>query len=109
MDDLSFTPNHDLFANMAITQEVADNIARTLNGAPGEGSLPSTEVLSVQPLAVRNSETTQANPASTPSSIHAAPPPTSRAGALQPGTSAVNTGRCIIRSSVKREPSSKRV
>ncbi|GAA0168162.1 hypothetical protein LIER_22940 [Lithospermum erythrorhizon] len=76
---------------MAIPQEVADNIARTVNDAPWEGSLPFTEVLSAQPLAVRNTETAQANPASTPSSTPAAPPPTSRAGASQPGTSSINT------------------
>ncbi|GAA0143390.1 hypothetical protein LIER_04085 [Lithospermum erythrorhizon] len=76
---------------MAIPQEVADNIARKLNDAPGEGSLPFTEVLSAQPLAVRNLETAQANPDSTPSSTPAAPPHTSRAGASQPGTSANNT------------------
>ncbi|GAA0172892.1 hypothetical protein LIER_26625 [Lithospermum erythrorhizon] len=77
---------------MAIPQEVADNIARTLNDALGEGSLPFTEVLSAQPLAVRNPETAQANPASTPSSTPAAPPHTSRAGASQLGAPAINTG-----------------
>ncbi|GAA0171506.1 hypothetical protein LIER_25519 [Lithospermum erythrorhizon] len=50
MGDLSFTPHHDPFANMAISHEVAENIARTLNDALEEESLPFIE-LSVQPLA----------------------------------------------------------
>ncbi|GAA0185132.1 hypothetical protein LIER_32420 [Lithospermum erythrorhizon] len=35
---------------MAIPQDLAENIAKTLNDAQGEGSLPFTEVLSIQPL-----------------------------------------------------------
>ncbi|GAA0143631.1 hypothetical protein LIER_04269 [Lithospermum erythrorhizon] len=43
MGDVCFTPNHDRFANMEIPQEVVENISRTLNDAPEDGSLPFTE------------------------------------------------------------------
>ncbi|GAA0155234.1 hypothetical protein LIER_13005 [Lithospermum erythrorhizon] len=81
---------------MAIPQDVAESIARSLNDAHGEESLPTTEVFSVQPLAVRNPETVPTNPASTTSSTPAAPPTTHGAGASQTGMSAVNTAqRCV--------------
>ncbi|GAA0163644.1 hypothetical protein LIER_19458 [Lithospermum erythrorhizon] len=92
MGDLRFTPNHDLFANMEIPQKVVENISRTLNDAPEGDSLPYTEVLSVQPLAVRNPDTAQANQASNLPTTPAAPTSTSGAGTSQPGSSAVNTG-----------------
>ncbi|GAA0186524.1 hypothetical protein LIER_33812 [Lithospermum erythrorhizon] len=53
--------------------------------------MPPTEVLPVQPLAVRNPETAQLNPSSTPSSTPA-PPHVHRADASQTGASAGNTG-----------------
>ncbi|GAA0145406.1 hypothetical protein LIER_36124 [Lithospermum erythrorhizon] len=94
---------------MAIPQDVAANIARSLNDAEGEESPPATEVFSIQPFAVRYPKTVPANPASTPSSTPTAPPSTHGAGASQTGTSAVKTGEhrpLFHKSKVRKVPTS---
>ncbi|GAA0155028.1 hypothetical protein LIER_12852 [Lithospermum erythrorhizon] len=67
---------------MEIPQEVVENISRTLNDVPEGDSMPYTEVLSVQPLAVRNPDIAQANQASNLPTTPAAPTSTSGGGYL---------------------------
>ncbi|GAA0139065.1 hypothetical protein LIER_00688 [Lithospermum erythrorhizon] len=61
--------------------DVARSIAKLLNDTREE-SLLTTEVFSIEPLAVRHPETVPANPHSTHSSAPAAPPSTHGAGAV---------------------------
>ncbi|GAA0157344.1 hypothetical protein LIER_38441 [Lithospermum erythrorhizon] len=81
---------------MAIPQDVAEDLARSLNDTLEEGSMSTTDVFSIQPLAVCQPETIPANPSSNPSSTPAASPPTHGAGALQTGTSAIKTGNFLF-------------
>ncbi|GAA0174216.1 hypothetical protein LIER_27657 [Lithospermum erythrorhizon] len=76
---------------MAIAQEVAENIARNLNEALGEGSTRPAEVFFLQPSEANNPEVAQSNPSSAPYPTPA-PSPAPGVDASQTGVSATEIG-----------------
>ncbi|GAA0158604.1 hypothetical protein LIER_15579 [Lithospermum erythrorhizon] len=97
---LRFSKDHDPFANIAIPQDVAQEVVSRLNNEGVGGNLPDADVISAEPLSVHllSSSTTKSSHSRTTPSFETAEP-------LQAGTNARKPGNIptIIRDSLPLE------